>query len=94
MKKLIIFTFVAISALLIMSSATTQSSLPGFVHEYDTENGGILKTKATYGAVVYHEDGTFTIYYYECPPGTEFSCKAVACVTIGSNDACDCVVGQ
>ena len=93
MKKNIISIFVAISAMLLLLSATTQSSLPGFIHKFDPQSG-ILLTKAEYGVVVDNGNDTITIYYYDCPPGTEFSCDVIACVTIGSNDACECVVGQ
>ena len=79
--------------MLLLLSTTTQSSLPGFIHKFDPQSG-ILLTIAEYGVVVYYGDGTFNIYYYDCPPGTEFSCKAVACVPIGDTLACDCVVGQ
>ncbi|MFA5848938.1 MAG: hypothetical protein WC833_03565 [Bacteroidales bacterium] len=93
MKKIIIFSFAAISALLIMSSATTQSPYPKYIHKFDPETGKLL-TKIEYGEVVPITDTTFTINYYYCPLGTEFSCDVEECVSPLSDEACDCVVEE
>ncbi len=90
MKKLIIYTLVTILVILILSSNTTQSSQFYYLHFYSPENGTLIDKKI-YGVI---EEGVDTISYYQCPPGTEFSCKVDNCVPIGSVDTCDCVIGQ